>query len=175
MIEKTPTGKIIMARVEADREDLLKEAVALVRRMEFQPIDSEESIIVGFRQAGWLSVYFGPDRMYQFDDAGRLRRSYINGLLYRTQGTTLAQLQRQRSDTETALVRHDLDANALAEFRKQAVEKIRWLEGLLRADDFMVARRIPADDAKLTQDVLAFLEIVLNSPEFLAPPIRGKR
>ncbi len=164
-----------MARVEADREDLLAEAVALVRRMEFQPINREESIIVGFRQTGWLSIYFGPDRMYQFDEAGRLRRSYINGLLYRTQGNSLAQLQRQRSETETTLVRHDIDGEALAEFRNQMLEKIRWLEALLRADDFMVARRIPADDATLTNDVLAFLATVLNSSEFLAPPIRGKR
>ena len=84
-----------MARVEADHEDLLKEAVALVRRMEFQPIGGVEAVIVGFRESGWLSIYIGADRMYQFDELGRLRRAYIDGLLYRTQGTALAQLRRQ--------------------------------------------------------------------------------
>lgn len=164
-----------MARVESDREDLLKEAVALVRRMEFVPIDGEESIIVGFRQTGWLSIYFGPDRMYQFDESGRLRRAFVDGLLYRTQGAALAQMRRQRSETETTLVRRDLEGPELAEFRNQVLEKVRWLENLLSSDDVLIARRIPAEDEFLPADVQKQLGVVLNSPEFLAPAIRGKR
>lgn len=161
-----------MARVEADREDLLKEAVALVRRVELQAPSDEDSIIVGFRNTGWLSIYFGPDRMYQFDEAGRLRRAYIDGLLYRTQGTALAQLQRQRSDTETTLIRRDLSESALSDFRATAFGKITWFLEQLSKGTVTILRQIPSDDASLINDVVEFLNAVLNSPQFLAAPIR---
>lgn len=161
-----------MARVEADREDLLKEAVALVRRVELQSSPDDDSIIVGFRNTGWLSIYFGPDRMYQFDEAGRLRRAYINGLLYRTQGTALAQLERQRSDTETALIRRDLSESALSAFRAATLAKITWFLDQLSKGSLAVLRQIPSDDVLLIKDIVEFLNAVLNSPQFLAAPIK---
>ena len=161
-----------MARVEADREDLLKEAVALVRRAELQSSPDEDSIMVGFRNTGWLSIYFGPDCMYQFDEAGRLRRAYIDGLLYRTQGAALAQLERQRSDTETALIRRDLSESALSAFRAATFAKITWFLDQLAKGSITALRQIPSDDALLIQDIVEFLNAVLTSPQFLAAPIK---
>ena len=161
-----------MARVETDRDDLLREAVALVRRMEFRAMPGNQLIVVGFRPTGWLSIYFDADPMYQFDELGRLRRAYIDGLLYRSEGCVLAQLERQRSPSETTLVRRDLSGESLVDFQQQAHAKIRWLQALLRNGDVTISRQVPSDDASLTTDVLEFLGVVLGSAEFLAPAIR---
>ena len=81
-----------MARNESDREDLMREAVALVRRVECETGNENDSVISGFRKCGSLSLYFGPDPVYHFDDSARLRRAFGEGFLYRTQGTTLARI-----------------------------------------------------------------------------------
>ncbi|MEZ6044739.1 MAG: hypothetical protein R3C11_03990 [Planctomycetaceae bacterium] len=45
---------------------------------------------------GAAFLYLGPDPVYHFDAAGRLKRAYVEGLLYRTQESTLARLERLR-------------------------------------------------------------------------------
>lgn len=164
-----------MARVESDREDLMAEAVALVRRVELRTPGRDETVVVGFRANGWLSIYLGPDLMYQFDEQGRLRRAFIDGLLYRTQGTTLAQLRRERSDVETTLLRRDLTESELTEFRSVmlvAIASLRdqWVQRLI-----VISRQVPAEDELLLDELAAGLDRVLNSPTFLAPSISGKR
>jgi len=161
-----------MARVESDREDLLREAVALVRRAELTMPSEPNAFVVGFRDNGWLSIYVGQDLMYQFDQLGRLRRAYVDGLLYRTQGSTLAQLRRERSETETALVRWDLNEESLSVFRGQVLARICWLRGLFQEGKLTVIRQVPLDDPSLLGDVLAMLTTVLDSTEFLAPAIK---
>ena len=161
-----------MARVESDREDLLHEAVALVRRIELQPFEGGPAMIVGFRSTGWLSIYFGQDRMYQFEEHGRLRRAYVDGLLYRTHGSFLAQLQRQRTDTETILARQDLTGKALAEFQACTLANVRRLQNMIRQNGMTITRQIPADDPALCGEVLDFLDLILDSSEFLAPSIK---
>lgn len=177
-----------VARIEADREDLMAEAVALFRRVEFAlvlkppekapaasgPDDSKPSIVVGFRQNGWFSIYLGPDLMYQFDADGRLRRAFSTGLLYRTQGTTLARMRRERTQTQTVLVRQDLNAQELNEFRHETLGKIAWFSELLDSSELVVRRRIPEDDGPLVDDIRQFLSQILNSSDFLAPAIPGK-
>jgi hypothetical protein len=158
--------------VETDREDLLREAVALVRRMELLVMPGNRVIVVGFRSTGWMSVYFNADLMYQFDDLGRLRRAYIDGLLYRSGGRVLAELHRQRSESETTLVRRDLDSGPLVEFRDRTHERVRWLRDVLRQGGVTISRQIPADDSSLIHDVIEFLGVVLDSAEFLAPAIK---
>ena len=70
-----------MARDESDREDLLREATALVERIELAPADAadDEHIVAGFRRDGALSIYFGADPVYHFNSAGELRRAYCDG------------------------------------------------------------------------------------------------
>jgi hypothetical protein len=85
-----------MARTEADREDLMAEAVALVRRVELALPGQDEPLVCGFRRDGSFSVYVGQDPVFHFDSRLRLRRAYRGGKLYRTQGDTLAELTRVR-------------------------------------------------------------------------------
>ena len=47
-----------MARQEQEREDLLREAVALVERIEVQTAREQGTVVIGFRRDGAASVYF---------------------------------------------------------------------------------------------------------------------
>ena len=106
-----------MARHEADREDLFAELAALNPRVEVRVDGEGGTVCAGRREStgGW-SLYLTPDRVYHFDGEGRLRRAYLEGFLYRSEGATLSRLRRERSTDETALMRTDLDADELAEF-----------------------------------------------------------
>ncbi len=164
-----------MSRTESDRADLLAEVVALTRRVELRTTARDEPIVAGFRSNGWLSIYFGSDPMYQFDEIGRLRRAFVGGLLFRSQGTTLAQLRRERTETETSLLRRDLTEPELVEFQRAVRDEVASLRQQLASDLVEVLRQVPEDDARLLDDIAVTLELVLNSPEFLAPAIVRKK
>ncbi len=164
-----------MARVEADREDLMAEAIALVRRIEFQCLEIAATAIAGFRATGRMSIYLGPDMVYQFDEQQRLRRAFIDGLLYRTQGRLLAELRRERSCSETTLVRRDLTDDELAQFRDRLLKEIGRFREQLVQRQAVILRRIPPEDTQLDADIVRELDLILNSREFLAPAIPGKR
>src|SRR5438045_2175540 len=105
-----------MARHEADREDLMAEAIALRERVELALPGEAEHTIAGFRDNGRFSLYFGTDPVFHLDADGALRRAFVGGDLYRSQAHTLARLTRQRTGGAVNLVRHDLDASQLEMF-----------------------------------------------------------
>ena len=113
--------------------------------------------------------------MYQFDESGRLRRAFVSGLLYRTQGSTLAQLRRERTETETTLVRRDLTPLELIEFQDITRATTAVLRHQLAAGQVVILRQVPTNDAQLINDFTAALDQALHSPEFLAPAIAGKK
>lgn len=163
-----------MARQENDREDLMLEATGLSRRVEWKVPFSSEPVVAGFKKNGAFAVYFGAEPVYQFDPQGRLRRAFSEGFLFRTQGDTLARLQRNRTASETQLVRHDLDDSELAAFRVQACS---WLRQLLQAIDLgQVARlrQVPEGDDVIL-DLCVVLRAVLATGLPLAGIISGKR
>lgn len=163
-----------MARNESDREDLMAEAVAMTRRIEVTLPDESTLIVTGFRSNGWLSIYLGPDLMYQFDEHGRLRRAFVGGLLFRTQGATLAQLHRQRTDTETTLLRRDLTETELAAFRRTMLDQLTEFHQRLIQRAVRVTRRFPVEDDQLWNDLVHGWQRVLTAPEFLAPALPRK-
>lgn len=162
-----------MARAESDREDLMSEAVALVRRAELTVQSDSLPIVVGFRAADWLSIYFGQDLMFQFDNRGRFRRAYIDGMLYRTQGDCVARMKRERTASETILLRQDLVGNDLASFQTEVRAKLQWFLDQLTAGKCTVVRQTPEDDSALMNDVLAFVQNIVNAPIQLAPALKN--
>ncbi len=91
-----------MARHETDREDLMREAVRLVPRAAWHVPHEPDEVVIGFRGKA-LSVYFGPDPVYHFNEAGELRRAFVDGLLWKAEHGTLLVMQRHRSADATAL------------------------------------------------------------------------
>ncbi len=163
-----------MARRESDREDLMAEATALRQRVELEVPGEDEPVVAGIRDGGALSVYFGPDPVYHFDPMGRLRRGYVGGSLFRTEGSTLARLQRQRDGTNVQLLRRDLSPNELAEFLACMTGRLARLCTALEEGEARLRQEIPADGATVAA-LREKLSSVLNAGGELAPAIVAGR
>jgi hypothetical protein len=66
-----------MALEEQDREDLLRDGRAMPLRGECTLSGSQ--VVIGFRSAGQLSLYCGPDPVFQFNAEQKLRRAFFQG------------------------------------------------------------------------------------------------
>lgn len=139
----------------------MREATALKRRVSFRVAGLPEPIVAGFRSNDYFSVFFDQDPVYQFDNEGRLRRAYRNGLLYRTQGSTLAQLQRVRTAEQTTLKRSDLEPAELREFLAQMTAFIQGLWDAVRNGTAEIQQQIP-DNQDIDRAVATALEAVLS-------------
>lgn len=160
-----------MARMESDREDLFAELQALRPRVELRDDARDDVIVIGVRPPSWTSLYLGQDRMVQFDDRGRVRRAYRHGLLYRTQGITLAQLTRCRTETGVELRRRDLSEAELSSFRITLREEIQEVREKFRQGQLTVLRSVENGPGASLADLMNRLEHVLLGDEWLAPAL----
>ena len=161
-----------MARNEADREDLIREATALRNRVEWQLPDEPEPVFAGVRSDGSLSIYFGADPVYQFSNAGGLRRAYVGGFLFRTQGTTLARLNRERSTEETALLRRDLKTDELSQFLGRMDERLDQLRQAI-ADGSAIQLRSVSEGEPPNYESL--IDLAIKASPKLAPAMPTRR
>lgn len=161
-----------MARHESDREDLIREATALKNRVEWQIPGESELVFTGVRAGGHLSIYFGPDPVYQFLPDGGLRRAYADGFLYRTQGTTLAKLHRERSTEQTVLLRSDLTQDELSEFLNTMDQRLDQLR-LSIASGSAIQQRSVSDGTPT--DYESLIEAAINAVPKLAPAMPTRR
>ena len=132
-----------MARDSESREDLMREATALVVRCELTLPQEPEPIVIGFRGDGCGSVYWGEEPAYHFNTRCELRRAYVRGLLFKAEGGRLVSLRRERSGVEVSLVRHELDEG---EQRSQLTALAGLLDRLLAAlqtGQAAVVRQVP--------------------------------
>ena len=166
-----------MARREEDREDLMAEATALVRRTEVVGPGYDEPVVIGFRRDGGLSLYFGADPAYHLDPEGRLKRAYRGGLLYRTQGETLAELTRERTEAETILRRRDLPPDELGPFLAEMAGRLTTLLVQQDRGDLAVARQVPEHDEAFWPEFEAAVRRMMGrtGTDRLAPRFKGKR
>jgi hypothetical protein len=143
-----------MARDQSQRDDLLAEATALVERVEIVPLDvhgsskgdeSSTPIVAGFRADGALSLFFGEDPVYQFNEAGELRRAYVGAQLYKALGGRLVELTRVRLPNQVELRRRELPAEEDADFLLRMCRWLTDLKTLLDAGNFQVVGQIPPD------------------------------
>jgi hypothetical protein len=140
-----------MARAESDREDLLREATALVERAELRIPAEQEPVTVGFRRDGALGIYFGADPVYQFNAAGQLRRAYVGGLLYKAESGRLVALRRERTAAEVILRRHDLDIAETARFLQSMGERLSRLLSALEGKEYDLLGEVSAAGTTLAR------------------------
>ena len=162
-----------MAQHEVDREDLMREAVALPHRVELSVNGFESLITIGFRSNSAMSIFIGQDPVYQFDPEGRLRRAFVDGLLYRSQHTTLAMLKRERTDTQTLLLRTDIADDALQSFRGTMLFSLQILEQKLNSADFTIRRSVPDAISHITR-IQSALASIRRTESWLSPTIRRR-
>lgn len=145
-----------MARDEQDREDLLREATALVERVELAVAGEDEPVVVGFRRDGSPSIFFGGAPVYQFNSAGQLRRAFVDGLLYKAEKGRLASLRRERTPAATQLVRSDLSDEQQQQFLAAMSTHLFDLSQALRQGRFEIVGQVPlgADVLQRVGDIL---------------------
>lgn len=134
-----------MARQESDREDILREATALIERAELRIPDFGEAVIVGFRRDGSASVFFGPDPVYQFNSRSELRRAFVDGQLLKAEDGRLASLRRERTSDAVHLVRHDftdVEQNTLLASMHAQLQSLR---SAIEANQASVVGQVPAE------------------------------
>ncbi|MEO1995950.1 MAG: hypothetical protein ABGZ17_11810 [Planctomycetaceae bacterium] len=165
-----------MADHQHDREDIMREATAMTRRVELECAGAAR-VVTGFRQLGWFSLYVDQDPVYHFDADGRLRRAFVDGFLYRSQGGFLARLSRRRSAGVSELLRTDLIDEELHRFLEQMCVCCRRLHTAIMAGDTRTVAQVPADDAALLDDVAAGLQrtLCLQPAQALAAAINKRR
>lgn len=164
-----------MARTEADRDDLFAEAVSYARRVEGRLLTTAHPVLVGFKTSGDGSFYFGPNQVYHFDAAGRLRRAFVAGFLYRSQGTALVCLRRDRTDTETALLRSDMSETDATAFKSAMHAALRTLRTAMTENTWNPLRRHPAEDTALDTEIVALIDTILSAIPWLAPALVSRR
>ncbi len=132
-----------MARQEHDREDLLAEAKALVERAAIRVHGQDHETVVGFRPDGSVSFYLSPARVYHFTSDGRLRRAFVDDLLYKAERGRLVALRRQRTDKEVALVRDELDDTRQAAFLATMQFELQTLCQAIESGQFRLLGQVP--------------------------------
>jgi hypothetical protein len=148
-----------MAREEADSEDLLGTATAYIERIEWQldlPGLAEATVFVGFRRNGAISFYFGSDPVYHFNATGELRRAFFQGRLIKAEQGRLIGMQRERTDTEVALLSAEFSANETASLCQQATQELRTLLAALQNHRVKLNGQFPAN-VPIEQRVIAWL------------------
>jgi len=154
-----------MARVPEEREDLLREAKALVVRAEMEVDGFDEPVVVGFRRSGAASFYFGQDVVYQSNTASELRRAYLDGKMYKTEKRQLVRLNPMRTNESLELISHELTPAETTEFLSAARARIRALQSALCENRYRLIGQVPNDQdvPKQIREWLAKLpaEIVL--------------
>lgn len=160
-----------MARREAEREDLMREAVALVSRLALGD-DQGNEIVIGFRRDGSGSIYVNQDPAWHFNRRGEFRRGYQQGILIKAEGKRLYRLRRVRELHQVVLLNEEMTPaeqnDWVADVVRQARHLLdRWKEGTLR-----VVRAIP-DEQTVIEQAYRFLEYVSKGfPVADSPSVR---
>jgi len=152
-----------MARHEHQREDILREATALVERAELSVAGFAEPVVVGFRRNGAGSVFFGADPVYQFDSRRRLRRAYERGRLFKAERALLVEMTRRRTESEVQLVRRVLNEAELRQFLGRMKDRLAMLRDVGQEGAVSVVAQIPPDGEVATH-IAVWLELLLGGP-----------
>jgi hypothetical protein len=161
-----------VARQESDREDLLREATALVERAEFQLAGEAEPVVAGFRRDGSFSLFFGSERVVQFNSAGQLRRGYFEGRLLKAEKGRLVWLTRERTPEAVYLHSHPLTAEETNATLTRTGELIDCLSSHLQQGTFTLVGQVPAEGQIVSRIVT--WQAALPRPIQIAPAPHAK-
>lgn len=156
-----------MARIESDREDLFREVTALFRRVEFSV--AGVNVVAGFRRptdqyaVGSLSIYYGPDFVLIFNEAGELRRAFHGGLLYRAQpGRKLTRLRRERGAGSSTLLTCNVTAAGLTEFKTLALSALNAVMFAIEIGTEAVRSEPIGEAASILNDIANVLRRIVD-------------
>jgi hypothetical protein len=141
-----------MARLAQDREDLLREATALVPRvmLRMPMCGATCEVFAGFR-AGAASLYFGADPVYHFNSEGELRRAFVGDHVIKAAAGRLHVWQVERTTEEVAMQSRVLAPAAEQEFGAALVSRLAELRETLTRQEFELVGQVPADSQAVDQ------------------------
>ena len=136
-----------MAKQEVDREDILREATALVNRVELKVSGRGDGdhVVFGFRECGSLAVYFGSEPVYQFNTKQALRRAYHQGCLLKAVDRLLVSMRRERQDGKLQLLSTAWDDEQTREFLGQVRREMSQLVEAIEAGKVQVMGFVAAE------------------------------
>ena len=137
-----------MAREVHEREDLLRDAVALTSRVQLK-INSAtawEPVFAGFRPPGALSLYFDTEPVYHFNSRSQLRRGYVDGRLIKAEDGRLVAMKRLQTENSSELLRHDLTDSEQTMFCVELSRRIFGLKQALLEKRFQIVGQVPEQE-----------------------------
>ncbi len=142
-----------MARLVQDREDLLRDAKALVPRVQFEVEgpESSETVFAGFRKQGALSLYFDFQPVYHFNRRGQLRRAYVEDRLIKAEAKRLIAMTPHRGKHVVEMLRHRMTETEQSQFRRVLLERLQGLKRTLEEGRYVVAGQVPKDAPVVSQ------------------------
>lgn len=158
-----------MARQAHDREDLLAEATALVRRAELITDDAPRPLVFGFRANGCASAYFSADWALHFNSHGALRRAYLDGRLITAERGALFALDRHRTSDEVELRRRPLSPAESAQLLVDAHDRLQALRTALATGAARI-RRAVWEQGDPVREIAAWIERLPSPLEIAAEP-----
>jgi len=162
-----------MAREELDKEDLLREATALVERVELRDDsrdDGPHTIVVGFRRDGAASYFFDADPVYQFNAKRELRRGFHDGKLIKAERGRLVEMTRSRTSTETILERRELTEPESGEFLDDCRMRLTTLVAYWLRQAYALVGQVPPGTDVMKRVIAETEEILRDEIEIAAQP-----
>jgi hypothetical protein len=129
-----------------DREDLLRDARALVPRMQIQATlgGRRVSLFAGFRGDA-LSLYYNADPVFHFNADGELRRAFLEGRLVKAEAGRLVAMERVFTPTAVELHAEEVSADAQAALLVDLAARLAELRDVLATGDYKLDGQVPAD------------------------------
>ena len=158
-----------MARSQQPREELLRDATALVDRVSFQAGDWTEPVVVGFRSNGAASIYFGEDPVYQFNCDNELRRSHWRGKRIKAEQRQLQFLRQQPGSSRLQLSTIALDAHQTNEFLDELTKRLELLRTAVFHRNLRVIGQVP-EQPDLLPRLQSWLESLDSYPTIAISP-----
>jgi len=146
-----------LAKYEQNRENIMREATALVRRIELSLPGHEVSCLIGFRRDGAASVFFGIDPVYQFNADSELRRAFIDGKLVKAEQGKLVWLVRRRTESEVQLLRHNFAEAEQDALLQTAGDSLLFLLKQVVSGRASIVQQVPTD-TRVLNEVKSWLE-----------------
>ncbi len=164
-----------MAKQQQDKEDILREATALVNRIELKvPENSswEDSVFVGFRRDQSISFFFGGEPVYQFNIRNQFRRGYDRGVLLKAEHGQLVQLRQERENGKLVLLRRVWEETETTEYLESVRMNLAALRDLVRRNLVEIVGAVVeiGTPEELLQQITHWIDQHMDSMEIASVP-----
>lgn len=146
-----------MAKNSHDREDLLREATALLRRVVLS-CDWCAEIVVGFRRTDAVSFYFDHDLVLQFNNGGQLRRVFDGESMYVAESGQLNRLERIETGGRIELRSQPIDEGDHAAALQRYDFHLKRLRQLLQDGEYTMVGQVTDRDTDVVDEVRSWLD-----------------